>query len=269
MHEGARIDVRDLSVARGTGQARVEALRNIRLVVRPGELVSILGPSGCGKSTLLGAIGGFVRPTRGAVLVDGREVREPGADRGIVFQQQSLFPWLSTLDNGTFGLKMHGVPAVERRARALELMDLVGLSGCENLYPAQLSGGMQHRAEIARVLVNRPRALLVDEPFGALDAMTKITMHELLLDVWAKLGFTVVFVTHDIDEAIFLADRVVAMSSRPGELVFERRIDFERPRDVQTTTSADFVAIKRECLDWIRSERARRPPSVAPVIARN
>jgi NitT/TauT family transport system ATP-binding protein len=217
--------------------------------------VSVLGPSGCGKSTLLGVIGGFVRPAGGSVAVDGRDVLEPGPDRGIVFQQHSLFPWLTAVDNVAFGLKMQRIRASERRDRALEMMDLVGLAGCEKLYPAQLSGGMQHRVEIARVLVNRPRVILMDEPFSALDAQTKLTMQELLLDLWAKLRFTVVFVTHDIDEAIFLADRVLAMSSGPGEISFERDIRFARPRGVHVLTSPEFVEIKRECLDWIRYAR--------------
>jgi NitT/TauT family transport system ATP-binding protein len=256
MEEGARIEVRDLSVVRGVGAHQVEALRRIRLVVGCGEFVSVLGPSGCGKSTLLGAIGGFVRPFRGSVFVDEREVLQPAAERGIVFQQHSLFPWFSALENVAFGLKMHGVAASERRGRAREMMELVGLAGFEKLYPAQLSGGMQHRAEIARVLVNHPRVLLMDEPFSSLDAQTKLTMQELLLEIWAKLRTTVVFVTHDIDEAIFLGDRVVAMSSRPGEICFERAIDFARPRDVKVMTSPEFVDIKRDCLDWIRSESA-------------
>jgi NitT/TauT family transport system ATP-binding protein len=264
MDHGARIDIRDLSVERRAGAHGVEVLRRIRLTVDRGEFVSVLGPSGCGKSTLLGVVGGSVRPSQGAVLVDESEVLGPGADRGIVFQQHSLFPWFSALDNVAFGLKMQGVPAARRRERARELMHLVGLAGFERLYPAQLSGGMQHRVEIARVLVNRPRVLLMDEPFSALDAQTKLTMQELLLDVWGGLGVTVLFVTHDVDEAIFLADRVVGMSSRPGRISFERAVGFDRPRDVGVMTSAEFVRIKRECLDWIRGESvAARPPSPA------
>jgi NitT/TauT family transport system ATP-binding protein len=252
--EGARIELRDVSVVRGMGARQVESLRGVRLAIDPGEFVSVLGPSGCGKSTLLGVIGGFVRPAGGTVSVDGKDVVTPGRDRGIVFQQHSLFPWLSALDNVAFGLKMQGIARPERRARAIEMMDWVGLAGSERLYPAQLSGGMQHRVEIARVLVNRPRVILMDEPFSALDAQTKITMQELLLELWARLRFTVVFVTHDIDEAIFLADRVVAMSSRPGEVSFERGIPFARPREVTVLTSLEFVELKRECLGWIRVE---------------
>jgi NitT/TauT family transport system ATP-binding protein len=196
---------------------------------------------------LLGALAGHW-PGGGAIHLDGAPVAGPHPDRGLVFQHHTLFPWKKVLDNVAFGLKMKGVPRAARHARAREMLALVGLADCEDRYPAQLSGGMQQRVEIARVLVNHPRVMLMDEPFGALDAQTRMKMQELLLDVWRRVKTTIVFITHDIDEALFLADRILVMSPRPGRIIDEIRLDFPRPRSADLVTSPQFTAYKRHCL---------------------
>lgn len=210
------VDIRDVSITLGEGAQSFNAVKDLSLHVAPEEFVAILGPSGCGKSTLLGALAGHIPISGGSLAVDGTPVLAPAPDRGIVFQRHTLFPWRSALENVAFGPKMQGVARLERNARAREILNLVGLAGFEDRYPSELSGGMQQRVEIARVLINRPRLLLMDEPFGALDAQTRLTMQSMLLELWAEIRTTVVFVTHDIDEALYLADRVLIMSPRPG-----------------------------------------------------
>lgn len=247
-----RVGVRSLSVEFGPAHARVATLDALDLNVSPGEFVCLLGPSGCGKSTLLGAIAGHVSAAHGEIVVDGAVVDRPHPERGLVFQQHTLFPWKHVVDNVAFGLKMKGVPARERRRQATELLELVGLGGFESHYPAQLSGGMQQRVEIARVLINRPRILLMDEPFGALDAQTRRMMQTLLLDIWAKVGTTVLFVTHDIEEALFLGDRIVMLSKRPGRIIADIAVPLPRPRDDDSTTDPAFIDIKRQCLALLR-----------------
>ena len=224
-----QIDIANVHIHLGHGAQRFEALQDVSFNIQPGEFVCILGPSGCGKSTLLGALAGHLQHSQGQITVDGKAVSTPHPDRGLVFQQHTLFPWKTVLDNVAFGLKMKGLKKAERHAEALKLLNLVGLSGFEHSYPAQLSGGMQQRVEIARVLINHPRVLLMDEPFGALDALTRLMMQELLLEVWARIKTTVVFITHDIDEALFLADRILVMSPRPGKIIEEIKLDFPRP----------------------------------------
>ncbi|SPC20338.1 ABC transporter ATP-binding protein [Cupriavidus taiwanensis] len=241
------LQVRGLDVALGQGDAGFTAVQQLSVDIPAGQFVCILGPSGCGKSTLLGAIAGHLRPAAGEILLDGAPVRGPAPERGLVFQQHSLFPWKRVLDNVGFGLKMQGMPAAERRREAQALLDLVGLGSFAQRYPAQLSGGMQQRVEIARVLINRPRVLLMDEPFGALDAQTRAHMQALLLDVWTQMRTTVVFVTHDIDEALFLADRVLVMSQRPGRILADIAVPFERPRRAERMTDDDFIRLKRRC----------------------
>ncbi|MBO3274348.1 ABC transporter ATP-binding protein [Pseudomonas schmalbachii] len=263
--EPGRIDIDQLSIRLGQGAQAFEAVQRLSFAVEPGEFVCILGPSGCGKSTLLGALAGHLQPSAGSLRVDGQPVNGPSPERGMVFQHHTLLPWRSVLDNVAFGLKMRGIGKAERHAQASEMLRLVGLQDFAARWPSQLSGGMQQRAEIARVLVNRPRLLLMDEPFGALDAQTRARMQELLLDVWTRIRTTVVFVTHDIDEALFLADRVLVMSPRPGRFIEDLRVDFRRPRQASLLTSPAFVHLKRHCLELLRHEEGRELPRLTPL----
>jgi NitT/TauT family transport system ATP-binding protein len=207
------------------------ALSDISLSVAQGEFVSILGPSGCGKSTLLYMVGGFVPPTEGAVVVSGQAVTGPGPDRGPVFQEFALFPWKTVLGNVMYGVQQRGASKVEARIRARELLAMVKLSGYENFYPKELSGGMKQRVAIARTLAYRPSILLMDEPFGALDAHTRTRLQNDLLGIWEKDRKTVLFVTHSVEEAVFLSDRVVMMTSSPGRIKEVIKIDLPRPRE--------------------------------------
>jgi NitT/TauT family transport system ATP-binding protein len=261
-----RIDIEHVHMEVGDGPARFEALHDVSLAIEPGEFVCLLGPSGCGKSTLLGALAGHLAPARGTLHVDGTPVDGPHPDRGLVFQQHTLFPWLRVIDNVAYGLKMKGVARAARHARAHALLASVGLAGFEQRWPSQLSGGMQQRVEIARVLINEPRVLLMDEPFGALDALTRSRMQQLLLDVWSRFGTTVVFVTHDIDEALFLADRLLVMSARPGRIVDDLRLHFPRPREPAILTSPDFATLKRHCLELLHRGESDAPlPRITPL----
>jgi len=259
MTHGA-IEIAGLHIRLGEGKSALDAVHGLSLAASPGEFLCVLGPSGCGKSTLLGALAGHLQPSAGSVRMDGAAVRGPSPERGLVFQQHTLFPWKTVLENVAFGLKVRGVPRAERAARAQQLLRLVGLDGHAASYPAQLSGGMQQRVEIARVLINDPRVLLMDEPFAALDAQTRLKMQQLLLEVWARIRTTVVFITHDIDEALFLADRILVMSERPGRIVEEIRLDFPRPRRADLVTTLDFVRLKRRCLELLH------PQAAAPVL---
>ena len=257
--QGGAIEIDKLGIRLGEGAQAFDAVQDVSLSIAPGEFVCVLGPSGCGKSTLLGALAGHWTPSRGSIHVDGTPVAGPHPDRGLVFQQHTLFPWKKVLDNVAFGLKMQGVGRRERRERARELLGLVGLAGFEDRYPIQLSGGMQQRVEIARVLINHPRVMLMDEPFGALDAQTRLKMQELLLDVWARVNTTIIFITHDIDEALFLADRILVMSPRPGRIIDEIRLDFARPRHPDVMTSNHFTRLKRHCLDLLHPQASITP----------
>jgi NitT/TauT family transport system ATP-binding protein len=248
------IGIRNANLSFGSDATGVDILQNINLDILPGEFVTILGPSGCGKSTLLGAIAGFIRLTRGEISVDSKPVQKPAADRGIVFQDHNLFPWKNVISNVEFGLKMQRVVKAERREIAKEILARIGLSEFWRHYPHELSGGMQQRVNLARVLVNRPEVLLMDEPFGALDAQTRLQMQEMLLELWEEFGMTVVFVTHDVDEAILLSDRVLIMSRRPGRITAEIQVHLSRPRTLELSTSADFQRVKRECLAYVRPE---------------
>ena len=231
-----------------------QAVADVSLSVRPGEFVSILGPSGCGKSTLLNAVAGFLKPTRGRVRVDGEEIHAPGADRGMVFQQYSLFPWKTVRQNVEFGLKMKGIGADQRERMARTLLALAGLIGFEDHYPDRLSGGMKQRVGIVRALATGPKVLLLDEPFGALDAQTRVIMQQILTNIWQRLRISVLFVTHDIDEAIFLSDRVHVMTARPGRVKAEVAIPLPRPRDPECMLGAEFLALRRELAGLIREE---------------
>jgi ABC-type nitrate/sulfonate/bicarbonate transport system ATPase subunit len=230
------------------------ALQSTDLSVAENDFITILGPSGCGKSTLLRIVAGLDRPTAGEVLLDGGRITGPGADRGMVFQSYTLFPWLTVRDNVCFGLRERGLP----RARQLETADAfiakVGLRGFEQHYPKQLSGGMQQRTALARALANRPRMLLMDEPFGALDHQTRELMQELLLGIWESEATTVLFVTHDIDEAVFMGSRVVVMSARPGRIKLDRRIELPHPRHYSVKTTPAFASLKAELTEAVRAE---------------
>ena len=216
------------------------ALGQAHLRVAEGEFVCLIGPSGCGKSTLLRMIAGFELPSAGSIVVGGQEVTGPGPDRGMVFQDYGLFPWLTVRANIGFGPKARGVPQARITEIVDRFVDLVGLSRFADAYPHQLSGGMKQRVAIARVLANDARVVLMDEPFGALDAMTRERLQDELLDLWAKTKLTIIFVTHAIEEAILLADRVVAMRPGPGRIVSDTRIDLPRPRDVASPAFNDL-----------------------------
>ncbi len=246
------IEACQISIALGAGSQRFTAVQDVSFNIEPGEFICILGPSGCGKSTLLSAIAGHLKTTKGRIEVDGNAIAGPSVKRGLVFQQHTLFPWKTVLDNVAFGLKMQGVKRAERNLRALEFLRLVGLADFAECFPAQLSGGMQQRVEIARALINNPQVLLMDEPFGALDAQTRLMMQELLLSIWTRVRTTIVFVTHDIDEALFLADRIFVLTQRPGRIGEELKLDFPRPRTADLVTSNEFVRLKRRCLGLIR-----------------
>ena len=232
-------------------------LDDFSLEVEPGEFVSVVGTSGCGKSTLLKIVGGLEPVTSGRVRIEERLVEEPGLDRGFVFQSYSLFEWLTVENNILFSLKKREMSKKGKKDLVARYIEEVGLQGFENAYPKELSGGMQQRVAIARALVYKPEILLMDEPFGALDSQTRGMMQELLLRVWEKHRTTVLFITHDVEEAILLSDRVIVMSSRPGRIKLEKNVEIKRPRSYETTTSDAFVAIKRELLAAIREETVR------------
>lgn len=234
------------------GNPPVRALEGIDLDVAQGEFVALLGPSGCGKSTLLNLIAGFEFPTQGVLQVAGEAVQAPGPARGVVFQEAALFPWLTVWENVIFGPRVQGVAKADYEGRAEEMLRIVGLSDFKNHLPVQLSGGMRQRVGIARILTLGSRVLLMDEPFGALDAQTRLTMQELLLSVWQQLKPTIIFVTHDIDEAIFLADTIYVMSVRPGRIQQRIQVPLARPRTITDTTSEAFNTMKRDILHLIR-----------------
>lgn len=236
------------------GSETVQALEEINLHVREKEFISILGASGCGKSTLLRIIGGLEKPTTGSINLDGKKITQPGPDRGMVFQAYTLFPWLTVQKNIEFGLKQKGISKMERAQIAQKYVEIVGLKGFEDVYPKRLSGGMKQRVAIARALANDPEIILLDEPFGALDMQTRSIMQELLLNVWQKSKKTVILVTHDIDEAIFMADRVVVMKSRPGSIKEIIDVELPRPRDYHIKTSEKFMEYKNRAVDLIREE---------------
>lgn len=248
------LQVQDLHIHFEDGKDARAAVAGIDLTVPKGQFLCILGPSGCGKSTLLNAVAGHVKPSRGALILDGKPVTGPGPDRGMVFQTYSLFPWKTVRQNVEFGPRMSGSGAVGAEGIARTFLSLVGLSEFADRYPATLSGGMQQRVGIARALANYPSLLLMDEPFGALDAQTKILMQEGLLKTWNEFKTTVVFVTHDIDEAIFLADRIIVMTSAPGTIAADLTVDIGRPRHHETIMDQAFIDLKRTCLSLIKQE---------------
>ena len=230
------------------------ALDSFNFDLAPAEIVSIVGPTGCGKSTALNILAGFERPSSGSVSVDGQVVTGPGSDRGVVFQQPSLFPWLSVLANVVLGVKCRGDAPAEYEPRALRLLEEVGLKGFERHYPYQLSGGMQQRVQIARALINEPDIMLMDEPFGALDYQTRLLMQKLLLRLWAHFRPTILFITHDVGEAIFISDRVIAMTKRPGRVKREVHVHAPKPRDYEFLGSPEFTGLEHDLVLAVQSE---------------
>jgi sulfonate transport system ATP-binding protein len=255
--EKGRILIENVAVAYGRGAHAHMAVHQTSLEIAPGEFVCLLGPSGCGKSTLLNCVAGYVRPSRGRVSVDGVPVIKPGPDRGMVFQQYSLFPWKTVFDNVAFGPRVAGKGDAAATATARTLLEMVGLSKFARRYPGELSGGMQQRVGIARALANYPAVLLMDEPFGALDSQTRAMMQRSLLSIWSEFRTTVLFVTHDVDEAIFLADRVLLMSASPGRIIADLTVPLIRPRLAAIATEEPFIQLKRQCLDIISAESLR------------
>jgi ABC-type nitrate/sulfonate/bicarbonate transport system ATPase subunit len=236
------------------GGTPTRALEPTNLSVADNDFVTILGPSGCGKSTLLRMVAGLDTPTTGRILLDGRAITGPGADRGMVFQSYTLFPWLTVSENISFGLRERGVSQRERNEIARQWLEKVGLTSFAHHFPKQLSGGMQQRTAIARALANDPKILLLDEPFGALDNQTRALMQELLLGIWERERKTVIFVTHDIEEAVFLASRVVVMSARPGRIKADVAVDLPHPRHYTVKTSPAFSDLKARLTEEIRVE---------------
>ncbi|SEI22943.1 ABC transporter ATP-binding protein [Tardiphaga sp. OK245] len=236
------------------GGTPTRALEPTNLSVADNDFVTILGPSGCGKSTLLRMVAGLDTPTTGRILLDGKAITGPGADRGMVFQSYTLFPWLTVSENISFGLRERGVSTRERNDIAKQWLEKVGLTSFANHFPKQLSGGMQQRTAIARALANDPKILLLDEPFGALDNQTRALMQELLLGIWERERKTVIFVTHDIEEAVFLASRTVVMSARPGRIKADIAVDLPHPRHYTIKTSPAFSDLKARLTEEIRVE---------------
>jgi NitT/TauT family transport system ATP-binding protein len=229
----------------------LEVIKNLNLTVGDDEFVSFIGPSGCGKTTILRLIAGLEKPTSGEIYEDDNLVKGPGPDRGVVFQEFALFPWRTVIKNIEFGLEIKGVPKDKRKEIALEYIDLVNLEGFEDAYPKELSGGMKQRVGIARALANEPDVLLMDEPFGSLDAQTRNIMQRELLRIWQKKSKTVIFVTHSVDEAIYLSDRVFVLTTRPATLKKDFKIDLPRPRD---RAGENFAKIRHEILAEVQDE---------------
>lgn len=251
----AHIQVRDVSLAYDTPAGRIQGVDHVSIDINPSEFVCIVGPSGCGKSTLLNIIAGFLTPTGGAITVGGKAVTGFGTDRGVVFQDfAQLFPWRTALGNVSFGLEIKGVPRKEREQIAREQLKLVKLEKFCDSYPHHLSGGMQQRVAIARALAYNPAVLLMDEPFAALDALTRDDMQRLLADVWRETRKTVIYVTHNVAEAVYLADRVIVMTPHPGRVKMEIPITLPRPRD---PLSVEFLDCQKELLRHLGQDTAQ------------
>lgn len=254
MENQYKLQIKNLSRIYQGNAGDVTAISNVNLEVKKSEFVMIVGPSGCGKTTLINIIGGLDHATSGEVLLDGKPVCGPGADRGMVFQGYSLFPWLTVQKNVEFGLKMKKIPQKERSETARKYIDLVGLTGFENALPKQLSGGMKQRVAIARTLANEPEVLLMDEPFGALDAQTRVVMQELLADVSRRTGTTILFITHDIDEAVLLGDRIYVMSRRPGTIRDTLTVNIPGKRSHNSLVLPEFLETKKRIMDMLWQE---------------
>lgn len=252
------INLENVSLSFAAKPQPFTVLEDINLSLNSGEFVVLLGPSGCGKSTILNLVAGFSKPDRGRVLAGGKTVRQPGPDRGMIFQQPNLFPWLSVLENVTFGPRLGKHHKDETNAQAQAWLERVGLKGFEHHAPWQLSGGMKQRVALARAWLPGPEVLLLDEPFGALDAQTRLMMQELLREAWLSTGTTLLFVTHDVEEALFLADRILIMSAKPGKIVDEIVLPFGRDRDIETLAEHPaYSEIKHHVLHRVRQEAKR------------
>ena len=254
--EGTAIAVRGMSKRFRERGRWVEALRDVSIAAKEGEFVSIIGPSGCGKSTLFNIISGVIAPDEGEVLVQGQDARGRVGLAGYMPQKDLLLPWRTVLDNAVLGMEISGMALAAARKQALPMMGEFGLAGFEGSYPAALSGGMRQRAALLRTVLFQRDILLLDEPFGALDALTRSGMHEWLLGLWGRLGKTILFVTHDVEEAVLLSDRVYVMSARPGRIKGELAIALPRPRHAEITLAPEFVALKRRLLELLREEGA-------------
>jgi NitT/TauT family transport system ATP-binding protein len=242
--------------------AAFRAVADVDLEVGDGEIVTLVGPSGCGKSTLMNMVAGLLEPSAGTVSVDGRPVRGPGPERGVIFQQYALFPWLTVRENVAFGLEIAGVPRAERERTVARCLDLVGLGAFADALPKALSGGMKQRCAIARAYAVDPKVLLMDEPFGALDALTRVHMQEQLLQTWSRDRRTILFITHDVDEAVYLAHRVVVMAARPGRIHRIVPVDLPHPRTAASRLSPEFQRLRNEVWTAVyhQPETADRPP---------
>jgi len=267
------IQIHGVSKLFGKGDREVVALRDVDLQFREGEFAVLIGPSGCGKSTMLYLIAGFESPSSGQILLNGKEIRRPGPDRGFVFQDYALFPWKTVLGNVMFGLRRNGVPHREAKATAMRFIQMVHLQGFEHAFPHTLSGGMKQRVGIARALAYDPKVLLMDEPFGALDAQTRKLMQQEMVSIWEEAKKTVVFVTHSVIEAVYLGDRIVVMTARPGSVKGMVNVDVPRPRKY---TEEHYLHIREEVLALLEEEVAksvknlvekdrRRDPDVTPA----
>ncbi len=262
-----KLEVKNVSKSYLTqGNQQLTVLDDINFQIFPREFTCLVGTSGCGKSTLLNIIAGLLPPSAGEVLVDGRSVTgRPGSDRGMVFQGYTLYPWLTVAENVAFGLQFQQMTKAERRDRVYYFLEVVGLLNFANSYPKQLSGGMKQRVAIARALANQPAVLLMDEPFGALDAQTKEQMQEFLLELWDQTHVTILMITHDVEEAIYLSQRIYVLSSRPGRVRSEVNIELPEHRELELKLSPEFVEIKRKVIHLLRSETLADPAELLPL----
>ena len=251
-----KLRVEDLSKKFDTPRGEILALNKINLQIHRREFITVIGPSGCGKTTLIRILAGLDFPTSGNVLLEGKKMEGPGAERGMVFQDYTLFPWLSVKKNVMFGLEIKGLGSMKAEAEAMEWLEIVGLAKFADAYPGQLSGGMKQRVAIARSLANRPEILFLDEPFGALDAQTRASMQAYLLKIWQNVDVTIFFVTHDLDEAVYLSDRILVLRSNPGEIDELIEVPVPRPRDPGQFLTPEFLATKK------RLEQLIRPPEL-------
>jgi len=266
------LEVKDLCKNYKTEKGDVIALKNINFKTHRREFVCVIGPSGCGKSTLIRTLAGLEPHTSGEVLLDEKPVNGPGRDRGMVFQGYTLFPWLTVKKNIMFGLEMNNISTTEAEKEAILWLELIGLEKFSNAYPHELSGGMKQRVAIARALVNQPRILLMDEPFGALDAQSRAKMQTHLLEIWRNIDITILFITHDLDEAIFLADRILVLKAHPGEVQELIEVPVARPRNISQFNSPEFLATKARLEELIHPSEPEKEPeqekSIKPHMIR-